>query len=70
MIHPNDKNARNPRIQCDICKKWMRMAGRDEQGHYFQRFYGGCAFTAGDHAAGSDVCNECCKIECKKLITN
>lgn len=33
----------------------------------FQRFYGGCMFTHGDHLAGdlTDVCHSCCEIACK-----
>jgi hypothetical protein len=35
----------------------------------FQRFYGGCSYTQGDHLAGDhiDVCDACCHRECMKL---
>lgn len=71
MIHPADKRAQNPRIQCDVCGKWSRL--HTDKG---QRFFGGCAIGVaasnnGDHnAAGAsqDVCNECCKAECKPSL--
>jgi hypothetical protein len=68
-IHPKDTGANNPRLQCSVCAKWMRLHGRDENGQAFQRFYGGCGFTMGDHLAGdkTDVCHECCQTECKRL---
>lgn len=76
MIHPADKNARNPRIQCVVCAKWMRMTGKDEDGNRVQRFYGGCAWCNGDHLAAVhsgkeiaawDVCQNCCDTKCKEL---
>lgn len=79
MIHPKDKRTSNPRIQCVVCAKWMRLNGRDEQGNFIQRFFGGCSFAKdhGTHLAGKyekngdliddDVCEECCQKECKRM---
>lgn len=64
-IHPADKKARNPRMQCDACGKWSRI--RLKNGEQFS--YGGCQTTGNDHnAAGAsqDVCHECCKAKCVK----
>lgn len=74
-IHPKDKLADNPRLQCSACHKWMRLHGRDKKtGDMFYRFYGGCAYTNGDHLAGKpnadgchEVCDGCCQMECKRL---
>lgn len=27
-IHPKDKDSANPRLQCSVCKRWMRLYGR------------------------------------------
>jgi len=67
MMHPADKRAQNPRIQCDVCGKWSRL--HTEKG---QRFFGGCGVRLAvsnnmDHnAAGEsqDVCDDCCKTKC------
>lgn len=73
MIHPKDKNSSNPRLQCSVCRRWMRLHGVkviDGIVETFQRFYGGCDFTnGGDHLAGDmvDVCDNCCQKECKAL---
>lgn len=73
MIHPKDTNKSNPRIQCSVCGKWMRLNGVkivNGKEHYFQRFYGACDWNqGGDHLAGDkiDVCDNCCQIECKKI---
>jgi hypothetical protein len=71
MIHPKDKSATNPRLQCSVCHKWMRLhrAKPDPQTGHSQRFFGGCSFTRGDHLAGDkmDVCDDCCRTECKRL---
>lgn len=73
MIHPADRLASNPRLQCSCCGKWKRAmgtkidekTGRREQ---FYRFFGGCGYTNGDHLAGkNDVCDDCCQTECKRL---
>lgn len=72
-IHPKDKLSNNPRLQCSVCAKWMRLYGlkRNAVGEMemFYRFYGGCGYTNGDHLAGNhiDVCDECCHKECKKF---
>ena len=71
MIHPKDKNASNPRMQCCLCAKWKRLHGTDDNGKRFQRFYGACRFVFADHLAmkndDPDVCDECCKSQCEKL---
>lgn len=70
-IHPKDHRANNPRMQCAVCRKWMRLhkakptAGSEWLG---QRFYGGCGYTNGDHypvGGDHDVCDECCHKHCK-----
>ena len=72
-IHPKDTNAANPRLQCSVCWKWKRLRCEPYQsaGGYEanQTFFGGCAYTRGDHLAGdhSDVCDVCCHTECKRL---
>lgn len=75
MIHPKDKSSYNPRVQCSVCAKWKRLDGKvwsekNQQFESFSRFFGGCGFNRGnDHLAGdhSDVCDDCCNIECKRL---
>lgn len=74
MIHPKDRRADNPRLQCSCCAKWKRLHGRDSTGEMFYRFYGGCGYTDGDHLAGKadhhgcrDICDDCCQRECKRL---
>lgn len=79
MIHPKDIGIENPRLQCAGCRRWMRLHGKrlelvcnEVKEVSMQRFYGGCKFNnGGDHLAGkigdNDVCDACCKIECKKL---
>ena len=73
MIHPRDKLASNPRLQCVVCGKWLRLhrAQADGWGNT-QTFYGGCTFNkGGDHLAAkpgdNDVCEWCCQRECKRL---
>lgn len=73
-IHPADKRANNPRLQCACCAKWMRLSGvrknANGEPEHFYRFYGGCGYTNGDHLAGkggNDVCDECCHRECSRL---
>lgn len=72
MIHPRDKMATNPRLQCVVCGSWMRLHGRTPESKAMQRFFGGCDHNKGnDHLAGkngdNDVCDQCCQIECKRL---
>lgn len=72
-----DMGSANPRMQCSVCGRWMRLHGkRIEVVHgrptevAFQRFYGGCNHAdGGDHLAGdhADVCTVCCDRECKRL---
>jgi len=72
-IHPKDRSANNPRLQCSVCGKWRRLHCREYEsiGGYKanQNFFGGCPYTKGDHLAGDkmEVCDSCCHIECKKL---
>lgn len=75
-IHPKDNHTENPRLQCSVCKRWMRLHGKrlevvdgKVKELALQRFYGGCDFTEGDHLAGDriDVCDVCCHRECKRL---
>lgn len=74
-IHPSDRLASNPRLQCSCCGKWKRLMGtKIENGHcvQFYRFFGGCGYTNGDHLAAkrgntNDVCDDCCQRECKRL---
>lgn len=73
-----DKGSANPRMQCSVCGRWMRLHGKRlgvVNGEIveiaFQRFYGGCSYNNGDHLAGDggDVCDVCCHRECMKLKT-
>lgn len=61
----------NPRMQCDVCGKWMRIHCKPYQskGGYEaeQKFFGGCSYSNGDHRAGADVCDDCCHTKCKEL---
>jgi hypothetical protein len=75
-IHPKDIGSQNPRLQCSVCHRWMRLHGKRFQvvnGEVrevaVQRFFGGCTFSRGDHLAGDhvDVCDVCCQTECKRL---
>jgi hypothetical protein len=68
MIHPKDGCSNNPRLQCSVCRRWMRLHGVKD-GVAFQRYYGGCHYTTGDHLAGDGaiVCDQCCQRECAKL---
>jgi hypothetical protein len=75
MIARKDIGSQNPRIQCSVCGRWMRLHGKRPEivnGETvevaFQRFYGGCSYNNGDHLAGSgDVCDACCHRECMKI---
>ena len=71
-----DQGSANPRMQCSVCGRWMRLHGKRLEvvnGKVtevtFQRFYGGCSYNNGDHLAGNhtDVCEVCCHQECMKL---
>lgn len=75
-IHPKDIGHTNPRLQCSVCSRWMRLHGKRLEvvgakvtEVAFQRFYGGCDYSGGDHLAGdrTDVCDVCCHAECKRL---
>lgn len=72
MPHPKDKSVDNPRIQCSVCTRWMRLhaAKPDPVTGHRQRFFGACSHNrGGDHLAGGqlDVCDNCCNRECKRL---
>lgn len=71
-----DKGSQNPRMQCSVCGRWMRLHGKRHEviggvvtEVAFQRFYGGCSYNNGDHLAGTgnDVCDSCCHTECMKI---
>lgn len=68
-LHPKDRRANNPRLQCSVCGKWKRLRRRTDDARGFnQNFYGGCQHNkGGDHLAGdkSDVCTDCCDTACK-----
>ena len=79
-IHPKDVGHENPRLQCSVCRRWMRLHGKrlevidgEVKEVCFQRFYGACDYNnCGDHLAGdrngySDVCEKCCHEECKRI---
>jgi len=58
-----DLGKSNPRMQCDICGKWMRLHGRNEDGP-FQRFFAGYKTKDGkDIPHDKDVC-----VTCESLI--
>lgn len=71
-----DKGSQNPRMQCSVCGRWMRLHGRRLEAVggkvtevAVQRFFGSCGHNnGGPHLAGDkeDVCHRCCDIECKK----
>lgn len=68
--HPKDARSNNPRIQCAVCRKWMRLyKAKMLTGEWLDsRFYGGCGYTNGDHYAVNgdhDVCDTCCHTHCK-----
>lgn len=68
-IHPRDKGTNNPRLQCSVCGRWKRLHTK-RLGRAAQIFYGGCEYSSGgDHLAGDhvDVCDDCCRVQCKKL---
>lgn len=75
--HPRDHASSNPRLQCSCCAQWKRLHPAEGKpvpmspGGYpqEQRFYGGCAYTLGDHPAGEDVCDDCCHIHCRAKAT-
>lgn len=55
----NDSKT-NPRIQCRVCGKWMRLNGIDKNGHFYQRFFSSYETTQGKHIEhGGDVCVIC-----------
>lgn len=71
-IHPADRRAANPRLQCIVCGQWKRLHGRDKDGNVVQRFYGGCTYSNGDHlfridGSDPDVCHACCLIACRDI---
>ena len=72
-----DQGSPNPRMQCSVCGRWMRLHGKRLEvvdgkptEVAVQRFFGGCNHNrGGDHLAGdhADVCDRCCQIECKAV---
>lgn len=72
-----DQGSENPRMQCSVCGRWMRLHGKRLEAVNgvmtevaVQRFYGSCHYASGgDHLAGdrTDVCAKCCNTECKRL---
>lgn len=76
MIKQIDLGSANPRMQCSVCGRWMRLYGKKLElingkitETTVQRFYGGCSYNKGDHLAGDriNVCEDCCHRECMKL---
>lgn len=73
-----DRGSQNPRMQCSVCGRWMRLHGKRLEvidgvvtEVAFQRFYGGCSYHNGDHLASSgDVCDACCHCECMKIAAS
>lgn len=74
-ILQKERSQANPRMQCVVCGRWMRVHCKPYQskGGYeaTQKFFGGCSYGGGDHLAGAggdhDVCDDCCHIECKRI---
>lgn len=72
-----DQGSQNPRMQCSVCGRWMRLHGKRLEvvdGQItevaVQRFFGSCSHSGGgDHLAGdhADVCHVCCERECKAI---
>ena len=76
--HPRDHSADNPRIQCIVCAKWMRLhqstARNTPSGEHTQNFFGGCQYAldltqAGlhrgeEHLAGKDGDHDVCETCC------
>lgn len=72
-----DKGSANPRMQCSVCGRWMRLHGKrlvavngTVTEVAVQRFFGSCSYNkGGDHLAGDkiDVCYGCCQTECMKI---
>jgi hypothetical protein len=60
MTKQIDLGSHNPRMQCRVCGKWMRLSGRDNEGHYYQRFFP-CYGTQDDQIIEheGDVCITC-----------
>ena len=50
-------------IQCSVCGHWMRLHGKDENGHAVQRFYP-CCGESGQYEHIRPVCDTCCKKRC------
>ena len=74
-----DEGSTNPRMQCSVCGRWMRLRGKRLEvidgvvtEVAVQRFFGGCAYNKGDHLAGTDgdVCESCCHRECMKIAAS
>ena len=60
MTKQIDQGSQNPRMQCGVCGKWMRLAGRDNEGHRFQRSFAGYQTTDGQSIEhNGDVCVAC-----------
>lgn len=74
-----DQGSANPRMQCSVCGRWMRLHGKRLEvvdgavkEVAVQRFLGSCTYSnGGDHLAGDhqDVCHGCCERECKRLAS-
>lgn len=72
-----DAGSANPRMQCSVCGRWMRLHGKRLEvvnGNVtevaVQRFYGSCSHSGGgEHLAGDniDVCAACCERECSRM---
>jgi hypothetical protein len=71
-----ERGQTNPRMQCSVCGKWMRIHCKPyiSKGGYeaTQKFFGGCAYSNGDHLANAstgdnDVCDDCCHTECRRV---
>lgn len=67
-VHPKDRGARNPRMFCPACRRWMRLhASKPRSNGLSQLFLGGCSYTGGDHVpinGDADICEECCPTHC------
>lgn len=79
MVRQLDLGSQNPRMQCSVCGRWMRLHGKrlvvvggKPTEVAFRRFYGSCSYSRGDHLAGTnnDVCDACCHRECMKIAAS
>ena len=73
--HPADRRSANPRIQCVVCAKWMRLYQKENRPPWDsnQLFFGGCTYAPGhgEHlarkGADDDVCVDCCENACQQI---